>query len=435
MIWTEKIKNHPLALFPDFRNFFIGDCLVAVAERFFAITFAWWLISQDGENGLRLGMLMSIEALPILFLSPFVGPLIDRYNKKKCMLLGVSMQTFFVGIILILLWSGHLEFLYLCILSFLMSCFIPVFEDSISASVGLLVDEKHLPGATAIQSSTIEFSNIIAAVLSTSIIAVAGIQKAVAVNVLLYIFGIVFLALIKTNLSVDAQVADDEDSSGERDGEEHEDNYLAELKAGFKYIYGNRGLRWYALIYACETFFIVPIFILIPMIVKNVLHESVNWVAVFETSLSIGAVLMAVFLSFRERFRNFYEIYAGGLFTIGILMVGLGMTINGYLMAGMICLIGAMFAMLMALSFMLFQQVIPAGLKGRFFGVISTIAAGMSPLSYMVVGILADRFSTTVVLIMNGLGAIILAGVVLRIPRLVRHIGYEEEMLEKEMLK
>lgn len=425
MRWTEKIKDHPLVLFSDFRNFFFGDILVAVAERFFAITFAWWLISREGENGMSLGILMSVEALPILFLSPFVGPLIDRYNKKKCMLLGVSMQTFFVGIICILIFSGRLEFLYLCILSFLMSCFIPVFEDSVSASVALLVDEKHLPGATAIQSSTIEFSNIIAAVLSTSVIAFAGIERAVAVNVGLFAIGAIFLYLIKVDLSVQVQTTLDEE--GEEAEEEAEGNYLAELKAGFQYISRNKALRWYALIFAFETFFIVPIFILIPMLVKDVLHQTINWVAIFETALSFGAVSMAIYLSFRERYRNFYAIYASGLFVIGILMVGMGLTINGYLLASMIFLIGAVFAMLMALSFMLFQQVIPAGLKGRFFGVISTIAAGMSPLSYMVVGIMSDWFSTTVVLIMNGLGAIILAGVALRIPRLTRHIGYDEK--------
>lgn len=427
MTWTEKMKDHPLALFPDFRNFFIGDILVAVAERFFAITFAWWLISQEGENGLWLGVLMSVEALPILFLSPFIGPLIDRYDKKKCMLLGVSMQTFFVGIICFLLLNGRLEFLYLCILSFLMSSFVPVFEDSISASVALLVDEKHLSGATAIQSSTIEFSNIMAAVLSTSVIAATSVEMAVVVNVGLYIIGIVFLAVIKTDLSINAKSAQDEEDLEEGDEEEIEENYMAELKVGIQYILGNKALCWYALVYALETFFIVPIFILIPMLVNNVLHQTVNWVAIFETSLSIGAVIMATYLSFREGYRNFYEIYAGGLLFIGLFMIGIGVFQDGYIMAGMIFFIGGLFAMLMALSFTMFQHVVPGKLKGRFFGVMSTIAAGMAPLSYMTVGIFSDLFSTEAVVICNGVGAIILALIVLKIPRLLQHIGVEGE--------
>jgi len=414
MTFAEKLRNHPLYKFPDFRNFFIGDVLVAIAERYFAITFAWWLISQDGDNGKWLGILMAVEALPILFLSPFVGPLIDRYNKKKSMLMGVLMQLFFVSIICYLLYMDKLPFAMLCLLSFLMSCFVPQFEDSVSASVSRLVDEEHLSAATAIQSSSIEFSNIFAAVISTSVIAAFSVLTAVYVNIGLYIVGAIFLYLIKTDLS-----------PGEKP-EDHEGDYIKELKEGVRYILGNKAMISYSLIYAFETFLIVPIFILIPMLVKNVLNETVNWVAVFEIALSIGAVSMALLMSFRERYRNFYNKYATGIFLIGLSMLGLAFILNEYIMAVIIFLVGALFAALMALSFMMFQHVVPDDLKGRFFGIISTIAAGMAPLSYMYVGFMSDVLSIEAVLVINGLGALLLAGVILVVPRLKQHIGYDE---------
>ena len=120
MSLIQKFKAHPLYLFSNFRNFFIGDVLVAIAERFFAITFVWWVVSQEGENGKWLGVLMSLEALPIFFLSPFIGPFIDRYDKKKCMLMGVLMQAFFVSIIAALYYLQLLTFPWLCFLSFCM---------------------------------------------------------------------------------------------------------------------------------------------------------------------------------------------------------------------------------------------------------------------------------------------------------------------------
>ncbi len=419
---SAKFKDHPLLLFPDFRNFFIGDILVAIAERFFAITFAWWIISQEGENGKWLGVLMAVEAIPILCLSPFVGPLIDRYNKKICMLLGVFMQLFFVSLIAYLMAFGRLEFLYLVILSFCMSCFVPQFEDAVSASVAKLVDEEHLSGATTIQASTIEFSNIIAAVLSTSIIAAAGILSAVYVNIALYVVGILFLLSIKADLSPE-----------QTDDEEEEEGYLQELKKGLLYVWEFKALRWYALIYALETFLIVPIFILIPMLVRYVLAESVNWVAVFETSLSAGAVLMTLLMSFKQRYRNYYPTYAVGLALIGLAMAGLAVMENEYLMTALIFVIGMAFAALMSFSFMLFQHTVPQELKGRFFGLMSTIAAGMSPLSYLFVGTTADYASVNVVFMICGVGALLLAGIVLFVPRVRRHIGYDDEGHEVEL--
>ena len=116
------------------------------------------------------------------------------------MVLGAAAQLIFVTVIWLLMRGGALQYAYLVGLSFCMSCFIPQFEDSVSASVAELVDEKHLSQATTIQSSSIEFSNIFAALISASVIAAAGIQNAVLVNVGLYVIGLLFLLSIKTSL-------------------------------------------------------------------------------------------------------------------------------------------------------------------------------------------------------------------------------------------
>lgn len=109
MILSDRLRDHPLVLYPDFRNFFAGSVLVAVAARYFAIAIAWWVISQDGDNGEKLGILMAVQAFPIFLLSPFVGPLVDRYNKKSCMIVGVCMQLFFLAIIVWPMYSEPLQ--------------------------------------------------------------------------------------------------------------------------------------------------------------------------------------------------------------------------------------------------------------------------------------------------------------------------------------
>lgn len=422
MSFLVKCSDHPLLLFPDFRKVFMGAISVAIAERYFAITFAWWIISQDGENGKWIAMFMATQALPVFLLSPFVGPLIDRYNQKNCMLVGVCMQLVFVSIICGLMYYDKLSFSYLLMLSFCMSCFIPQFEDSVSVSVAKLVDEAHLAGATTIQSSRLEFANIIAAVISTSIIAAAGILYAVYVNVALFALGAVFLYFIKADLSPEV-----------KEGEKKEDNYIAELKSGINYIWNYKELRWYGVIFACETFFIVPIFIMIPMLVKNVLHETVNWVAVFETSLSIGAVAMTLVMSFKQRYRNFYETRGITLGIIGMAMVVVGMGVHPYGMVMMIGIMGATSAALMALSFMMFQYCVPQELKGRFFGIMSTVVAGMYPFSCMFVGFLSDWVTVSTVMLLCGLGLLLLIIPVLVMPRMRKHIGYDDEGQELEV--
>lgn len=416
MTLPDQLRNHPLVLFPGFRNFFIGSILAAVAARYFAIAIAWWLISQAGDNGEKLGILMAMEALPIFLLSPFVGPLIDRYNKKSCILLGVFMQFSFLALIVWLLAYDKLSFPALVALSFAMCCFMPQVEGSISAAVAKLVDDEHLPSAVALQSSIIEFSNIIAAVLSTAVIAAAGILEALYLNLALYVGGILFLFLINVDLS-----AEPGNAAGKSD-------YLKELKRGLAYIWNYQELRLFGVVYGCSAFFILPIFIMIPLLVKNVLYETVTWVAVLETSFSIGAVAMTAGLSFRHQYRNFYSKYAAVLALTAIAMIVSGTGAHPYLVTGSMVIMGAMFAAMLALSNTLFQLTVPQDLKGRFFGLVTTVIAGTAPLSYMFVGFISDWLGINWVMTVSGTGLLLLTGSVLFIPRLRQHIGYEDDM-------
>jgi len=415
MSMMEKIKNHPLYLFPNFRNFFIGDVLVAVAERFFAITFVWWVVSQEGENGKWVGVLMSLEAIPIFLLSPFVGPLIDRYNKKNCMMVGALMQMFFVSIIAVLLYKNMLTFPLLCLLSFLMSCFIPQFEDSISASISLVVDRKHLSAATATQSSSIDFSNIIAASGSALSVAQFGMLNTVIINVALYFVGALFLMSIKLNLTT------------EKTDEEKEESYFGELKGGFNYLLSNRPLMAFAAIYTAGTIFIMSIFVLIPLIVKDVLHETISWVAVFETSISIGVVITALLFSFKNRYKNFYYWVAANYAFFSLLMGTLAFTSNRHVISVIILFVGCVFAADMALSFVFFQHIVKSEYKGRFFGMMSSITAGITPFSYMIAGVLTDYCSLKYAALTNAVGSFILFFAILAIPRTTEEIGVEDE--------
>ncbi|HOD41501.1 MAG TPA: MFS transporter [Candidatus Wallbacteria bacterium] len=416
---ADKIRNHPLYLFPNFRNFFIGDVLVAIAERFFAITFVWWIVSQEGENGKWVGVLMSLEAVPIFFLSPFVGPLIDRYDKKKCMIMGALMQMLFVSIIAALFYKNMLSFPMLCALSFLMSCFVPQFEDSVSASIALVVDKKHLSSATATQSSSIDFSNIVAASGSAYSVLQFGMLNTILINIALYFVGALFLMSIKLNLS-HAHEENDEDGG-------EEESYFAELKSGFKYIRSNVPLMAFSLLYTAGTIFIMSIFVLIPLIVKDVLHEDIAWVAIFETSISVGVVITALLFSFKTSYKNFYAMISANYIIYAMLMGALAFSMNKVFISAIIFCVGCVFAADLALSFVFFQNVVKNEFKGRFFGMMSSITAGITPLSYMMAGVITDYFTLKYAALLNAAGGLIICFAMLSIPRVPDEIGAVDE--------
>lgn len=413
-----RFADHPLMQFPAFRNFYLGNVLVSAAARSVTIILCWWLISREGEGASGLGVLMLMQSIPILAFSVFYGPLIDRFDRRRVMLFGASVQLVLSIVLFGFFQKGGFTFPALCALVFVMSIFIPLVDDASSAAVEQLVDEKQLTAASAVQSTVFELSNILAAVSSTTVMGAYGVAPALGLTVGLYAIGVVFLAQMGTGQA--------------KEKAEGKGDYLAELKEGFRYLTGTRALFAFVCIYFTVVFFLQQTFILIPLIVKVLLKESVTWVGVLETSFSIGMVTTAFIVSTQTSHRHVYRTYSIAIAMTGLCLLGAAVVRSPYLTALCLLTLGVFFARMWSFSSMLFQKVVPEELKGRFFSVISTAAAGITPLSYLAVGTLSDALSPRITMTIDGIGLLILAAVAIRLPRLVEHLEEDGQKIDPE---
>jgi MFS transporter, DHA3 family, macrolide efflux protein len=406
-------REHPLVQFPAFRAFYFGNVLVSAAARSVTIILCWWLISKEGEGAQRLGLLMMMQSAPILLFSVLYGPLIDRFDRRTCMLFGALAQTVLSVGMFSAFAADITPFPLVCGLLFAMSVFMPLVDDASSAALEQLVDEKSLTAASAVQSTVFELSNILAATLSTVIMSVKGVPPALGLTVALYVIGVGFLAAMGRGKAP-------EKKEGDAKGD-----YWGELREGFRYLTGTRPLAAFVFIYFSVVFFLQQTFILIPLIVKKMLNEDVKWVGILETSFSIGMVTTAFVVSTQTRHRHVYRIYAIAIAMCGLCMLSGAIVKVPHLMVVVLLTLGVFFARMWSFSSMLFQKVVPEEIKGRFFSVISTAAAGITPLSYFAVGTLSDLLSPRTTMLIDGCGLLVLAAVAIRLPRLCEHLGEE----------
>ena len=409
-----RYTEHPLVRFPAFRAFYLGNVLVSAAARSVTIILCWWLISREGEGARGLGTLMMMQSIPILAFSVFYGPLIDRFDRRRCMLFGAAMQLVLSIVLFAFFATGGTSFPALCALVFALSIFMPLVDDASSAALEQLVDLENLTAASAVQSTVFELSNILAATLSTTVMAAAGVPPALGVTVALYVLGVGFLLRMGVGQTPEHK-------------EGTKDNYLAELKEGFRYIFGTRPLAAFVGIYFTVVFFLQQTFILIPLIVKVLLHRTVGWVGVLETSFSIGMVTTAFIVSTQKGHRHVYRTYSIAIAMTGLCLLSAAVATSPYVVALTLLTLGVFFARMWSFSSMLFQTVVPEEIKGRFFSVISTAAAGITPISYFAVGTLSDLLSPRVTMTIDGVGLLVLAAVAIRLPRLVEHLDQPAE--------
>jgi MFS family permease len=397
-----SFARHPLVSSPSFRAFFLADICVTVGERSFVLIFTWWLLSRPEGGAARLALLMGLESLPMLAVGFLLGPMIDRFDKRRLMWASALAQTVVAGGVALLFARGELSFTGLCVAGCLLGCLLPAFEGSVNAALPEVVSEDQLLAATAIHTSTLELSNIVAAAMAFGMLAATGFVGALVVNAALYGVGAALVLRVKPSRKPRAL---------------SEGSYLADLKAGIAYVLGERGLPEFVGVYVVKLLFIVPLLVLIPMLVRDKLGDAPGWVGILETTFSASSIVTAVVLSLQPAPRAFYGSYAGGLALLGVLMLGLpGVAHPGWMVPAAM-LMGAAVAAVLAMSNVLFQRTVSDGYKGRFFGLLETLDAAVTPAGYALMGAVALAAGVDGVLLASGVGLLCLTGVVLVIPR------------------
>ncbi|HAT72633.1 MAG TPA: antiporter [Elusimicrobia bacterium] len=397
------IKAHPLALFPDFRRLFAGRVISAVGDKFFAIAIAWWVLTEAGSRSkLHLGLVMAVNVLPVVVFGPLLGTLSDRSDKRRVMLAADAARALLVLALAALLWSGRLNLYWLYSVCFLISGFGPLFESAVAASILRLTSPEKMPQAVAADSSVVQLSNVIGSALGSVLMAVAGVAGAFAFNAAGYLASFAAVMGIKTGL---------------RPEDRPESSFLREFREGLAYTFGNRPLLSLILSFAAFNFFVSPILILIPMIVKFTLKESVTWLAIFEAFFALGSAALAVGLSFKKKYSGIYGWLFASVGLVGLAFGGLYFTANKYAVCALLFAAGAALGGGNTIAITLFQATVPDAMKGRFFSVLTTLAYAVMPLAFMTNGLLAEKFSVGFCLALNAAAVLALSFVVLAIPR------------------
>ena len=399
----DQVLAHPLALFPDFRRMFAGRVVSAVGDKFFSIAIAWWVLSSGGENSkLHLGLVMAMNVVPVVLFGPLLGTLSDRSDKRRVMLAADGARAALVLVLVGLLWGDKLTLPALYALCFCISGFGPLFESAEAASILRLTSEEQMPQAVSADSSILQLSNVVGSALGSVLMAAAGVAGAFLFNAGGYLLSFAAIWGIRTELKPEART----DSS-----------FMAEFREGLAYILGNRPILALILTFAFFNFFVGPILILIPMIVKFTLKESVTWLAVFETFFAAGSAALAVALSFKRSFDGIYGWFFASVLAVGLSFGGLYFAADKYAICALLFAAGAALGAGNAVVLTLFQSVVPDAMKGRFFSVLTTLAYAVLPITFMVNGMLAEKYSVGFCIAMNASAVLLLSFLVLLLPR------------------
>lgn len=182
---------------PAFTRVWIAQIISLFGDWFNIIALSALVAQFTDKSGLAVSGLLLARVLPPFLVSPFAGVLVDRFDRKRLLIISDVMRTL-IGLSLFFATSAdRLWIIYLATITQFM--FSAIFEPARSALMPSLLPQEHLLKANILSNVTWSVMLAIGAMVGGIITAVFGITTALVVDAASFALSALFLASIRTH--------------------------------------------------------------------------------------------------------------------------------------------------------------------------------------------------------------------------------------------
>jgi DHA3 family macrolide efflux protein-like MFS transporter len=354
----------------------------------FALTI--WVFRETGK-ATNLALLGVFFMVPLLVMSPVVGVMVDRYNRKLMMMLSDLAAGMTTIVVFVLYASGNLQIWHLYVNAAINGLFQGFQWPAYSAALALMVAKKDYVRVNSMLEIVGPASNIVAPIVGGAIIGLGDAGGFDGLILIMIIDIVTFVAAIGTLLFIYIpQPARTEEGRASAGG------FFAEAIYGFKYILNRPPLLALQGVFMLGNLFysMAAGTLLAPMLLART--GSNAWI--FGASQTIGAVGMVVggvvigaWGGFRRRIRG--VLLGWGLSFAGILVTGLGRPEPPWMMgvwAAGILISSMVVSLVNGSNQAIWMAKVPPDVQGRVFSTRRLIAWFANPLASLIAGPLAD---------------------------------------------
>jgi MFS family permease len=339
-------------------------------------------LELTGSNA-ATGLVAMAAYLPTLLFGLYSGALVDRFDRRRLMLVADMVRAAIVLLIPLLYGWGGLNGLLLGILTFTVASFNTLFNPARDALVGRLVQpQERLTANTMIQTSW-QYAMFIGPVVAGVVLSLVGEIHLFTLDAFTFLasFYFIYKIAIETNGN---------DAKNRTLWTEFKASW-ADVRVGLIYARGDRRVWALLMITAIDNLFLMgPALIGAPIFVREILHEGAESYAFVQVAYAIGMMAGAVLLNrYGYRFRSSHIILWGIIFD-GLTFLPLWW-VNTFEGMFLTITIHAMGIPLIVISRpTLIQNIAPPEMQGRIFSMIAVAVYGFTALSIAATGALAE---------------------------------------------
>lgn len=389
------------------KQFFImwsGQGVSIFTSAVIQMALVWYLTEQTGSAAV-LTTATLISYLPQVLLGPFIGTLIDRYNRKMIMITSDLFIALTSLSIVISGFFGPVPVWLIMIVLFLRSIGSTFHNPSLQAVTPLFVPKEELTRYAGYSQGVESASMLLSPMAAAALYGFMKLNHIILIDVFGAAFAVMTLCLIR--------IPDPKDNSVLQ-----KQHLLAELKDGLNVIKKDKGLIGLILISGLYAIIYFPIGTLYPLICIGYFQGSFVASGIIETIFSGGMLLGALTLGAIGN-----KLPKMGAISFSITLYGAGLVITG-LLAPKQLPIFAVLSLFMGFSLpfyrgvklSIFQTKVSSEYLGRVLSLSTSIQSLAMPIGLIFSGGFAEVIGVEKLFLISGVLTLVLAFVTIFTP-------------------
>jgi MFS family permease len=385
-------KLRPLIFNRDYMLLWSGQVISALGSGISGIVFPLLIlaittsIANPQGDTVIAGLAGAIGSLPYLLFSLPAGALIDRWNRKRVMMICDAFRALNSASIPLAIFLDGLTVWQLLINAFIEGCFFVFFNIAEVAALPRVVEKRQLPQASAQNEGGGIAAGLVGPPLGTLLFQTVSRAFPFLLDAVSYAFSVASLAFIKTEFQ------------GERHKEER--HLLVEIREGLSWLWNQPLIRFMAFLTGGLNLVNSGTFLILIVLAKELGAE--DYQIGFMVSIgALGGILGAVVGGTIQKRFTFGQVIitTGWIATIiyGFYIFAPNFIILGILMA-LSWMIGPIYNVV---QFSYRLALIPERLLGRVNSTFRLLAFGFQPVGAAMSGILLSAIGTTNTLLVN----------------------------------
>ena len=362
----------------DFYTIWLGQVVSLITSSIVQYALIWELTVRTKSAGV-LSIASLVGFLPMALFSPFIGGIVDHFDRKKIMIFSDTAIAMVAVLLVLKGLNGEISVSLIMIALFLRAVGAAFHQPCLQAVTPLLVPSEHLTKCNGYTYSFQSLSFILSPAIAAALYPVLPLHWLIALDIIGAAAGILPLLFVKIPKLV---------QQGNLTF-----SFVGDAKEGIRVLYQNKGLFYLILIGSLFSFAYIPVSSLYPLLSIDWFGGTTTHAGIVETMFSVGTLLGGFLLGRWGGTKDKMHTMVPALAVIGGALVCIGIlpTSGFILFVGLSFITGLAAPFFSSVMMSLIQEKIEAKYLGRVLGITTSIMSLACPIGLSFSSMFADK--------------------------------------------